>query len=103
MTSGTVRPSSLMTSVRTSRLVRSRTPRMYWIFSASSAAMVSALIMPRSATMQASRIPKRSRKRLTTGNSGVTSAVLPGIRKEAIGRSASSSTMPSTTCFKCRR
>jgi len=92
-----------MTSVRTSRLVRSRTPRMYWIFSASSAAMVSALIMPRSATMQASRIPKRSRKRLTTGNSSVTSAVLPGIRREAIGRSASSSTIPSTTCFKCPR
>jgi hypothetical protein len=38
---------------------------MYSIFSASRAAMVSALIMPRSATMQASRIPKRSRRRLT--------------------------------------
>jgi hypothetical protein len=35
--------------------------------------------MPRSATMQASAIPKRSRSRLTTGNSSVTSAVLPGI------------------------
>ena len=44
--------------------------------------MVSALIMPRSATMQASWIPKRSRSRLTTGNNNVTSAVLPGIRKE---------------------
>ena len=52
--------------------------------------MVSALIMPRPATMQASWIPKRSRSRLTTGNNNVTSAVLPGIRKEAIGRSASS-------------
>src|ERR1700722_20528088 len=69
MRSGTARPSSSMISARTSRLVRSRTPRMYSIFSASRAAMVSALIMPRSATMQASRIPKRSRRRLTTGNS----------------------------------
>jgi superfamily I DNA/RNA helicase len=33
----------------------------------------------------------------------VAEAVLPGIRKEAIGRSASSRTMPSTTCFKCPR
>jgi hypothetical protein len=33
------------------------------------------------ASMQASRIPKRSRKRLTTGNNSVTSAVLPGIRE----------------------
>ena len=75
-----MRPSSSMISARTSRLVRSRTPRMYWIFSASRAAMVSTLIMPRSATMHAWRIPKRSRSRLTTGNSSVTSAVLPGIR-----------------------
>ena len=73
------------------------------MFSASRAAMVSALIMPRSATMQAWAMPKRSRSRLTTGNNSVTSAVLPGSRKEAIGRSASSSTMPSTTCFKCPR
>lgn len=65
--------------------------------------MVSALIMPRSATMQASAIPKRSRSRLTTGKSKVTSAVLPGSRNEAIGRSVSSSTMPSTTCFRCPR
>ena len=42
--------------------------------------MVSALIMPRSATMHARAIPKRSRSRLTTGNNSVTSAVLPGIR-----------------------
>jgi len=76
---------------------------MYSIFSASSAAMVWALIMPRSATMQVLAMPKRSRRRRTTGNNIVTSAVLPGIRNEAIGRSASSSTMPSTTCLRCPR
>jgi hypothetical protein len=34
----------------------------------SSAAMVAALIMPRSATTQARRTPKRRRRRSTTGN-----------------------------------
>jgi len=37
---------------------------------------------------------------LDHGNSSVTSAVLAGTRKEAIGRSVQSSTMPSMTCFK---
>src|SRR5512134_797273 len=67
---------------------------------ASSAAMVAALIMPRSATMQALRIPKRCSSRVTTGRRVVTSAVLPGIRNEAIGRSLPSRTLPSTTWFK---
>src|SRR5690349_12156356 len=65
--------------------------------------MVPALIMPRSATMQARSTPKRRRSRSTTGSKVVTSAVLPGHRKEAIGRSCSSSTMPSTTWLSCGR
>jgi hypothetical protein len=48
--------------------------------------------MPRSTTMQARAMPKRSRSRVTTGTSIVTSAVWPGTRNDAIDRSASSST-----------
>jgi hypothetical protein len=64
---------------------------------ASSPAMVAALIMPRSATTQARLMPNRVLRRSTTGSSVVTSAVLPGQRNEAIGRSWPSGTMPSTT------
>jgi hypothetical protein len=103
MVSGTATPSSSITSVRTSLVERSRTPRMYSSPAFSSAAMVAALIMPRSATTQTWAMPKRSRRRWTTGISRVTSAVLPGHRKEANGRSSPSSTMPSTTCLRCGR
>jgi len=49
--------------------------------------MVAALIMPRSATIQARPMPKRVHSRSTTGRSVVTSAVLPSQRKEATERS----------------
>ena len=49
-------------------------------------AKVSALIMPRSATMVTLRTPKRWRMRLTTGSSETTSAVLPGQSSQQIGR-----------------
>ncbi|MER8849441.1 hypothetical protein NKH87_31825 [Mesorhizobium australicum] len=52
----------------------------------SSAAMVSALIMPRSATTQAPVTPKRVHSRSTTGNRTVTSAVLQGTISVQSGR-----------------
>ena len=55
--------------------------------SASSAAMVAALIMPRSASTQGRPPPKRLRRRSTTGSSVVTSAVLPGQRKRWVDHS----------------
>ena len=104
MTSGTATPSSSITSLRTSLVDRSRTPRMY---------SKSGLLQRRhgggadhaaigddaepgdaEALAQPLRPPACSR---------VTSAVLPGHRKEANGRSSPSSTMPSTTCLRCAR
>src|SRR5215472_17818064 len=55
---------------------------MWSMFAFSSAAMLAALIMPRSATTQTLLMAKCLRKRSTTGVSRVTSAVLPGHRKE---------------------
>jgi hypothetical protein len=48
--------------------------------------MVAARIMPRSATTQTRPMPKRPRRRSTTGTSVVTSAVLPGHISEQTGR-----------------
>src|SRR5215472_17307764 len=53
-------------------------PRTYSSSRSSSAAMLWALIMPRSATTQMRPTLKRARNRSTTGNRVVTSAVLPG-------------------------
>ena len=65
----------------------------YSTFSASPAAMVSApgpgADHEAIGDEQAWAMPKRLRTRFTTGNSMVTSAVLPGIGNDAIGRSAS--------------
>src|SRR6476659_5357181 len=56
-----------MTVRRTSALLRSRTPRTYSSLRCSSAAMLWALIMPRSATTQMRPTLKRARNRSTTG------------------------------------
>ena len=48
--------------------------------------MVSALIMPRSATTQTRPMAKRRRRRSITGTRLVTSAVLPGHISEHTGR-----------------
>ena len=48
--------------------------------------MVSALIMPRSATMQTRPTAKRWRSRSITGMSVITSVVLPGHISEHTGR-----------------
>jgi hypothetical protein len=55
-------------------------------------AKVSALIMPRSATMQTRLIKKRRVSRSTIGTKLVTSAVLPGHISEQTGRPSPSST-----------
>src|SRR3954469_7829745 len=70
--------SSASTTVRTSLSVRSRAPSTYSSPRSSSAAMVSAQIMPRSATTQTWPMAKRLRRRSITGTSTRTSAVLPG-------------------------
>ena len=70
----------------TSALLRSRTPRMYSSWRCSRAAMVGALIMPRSATTHMRPTPKRARSRSTTGSRVVTSAVLPGHSSQHSGR-----------------
>src|ERR1700739_4548195 len=67
-----------ITVLRTSALLRSRTPRRYSSLRSSSAAILWALIMPRSATTQMRPTLNRPRNRSTTGNRVVTSAVLPG-------------------------
>lgn len=64
----------------------------------SSAAMASALIMPRSATTQARVTPKRVRSRCATGNRTVTSAVLPGTISVQIGRPSASMTSARIIC-----
>jgi hypothetical protein len=58
--------------------------------------MVLALTMPRSAMTQTRLSRKRSRNRVTTGISVVTSAVLLGHISLQIGRPASSMTTPTT-------
>ena len=65
-TSGTKGVASSITVRRTSVLLRSRTPRIYSSLRFSSAAMVWALMMPRSATTQRWPTPKRARNRSTT-------------------------------------
>src|ERR1035437_8654728 len=55
-----------------------RTPRMYFHSRFSTSARVSALIIPRSATMQTDPIPNRLFNRSTMGTRLFTSAVLPG-------------------------
>src|SRR5437870_8048711 len=62
--------------------------------------MVSALIMPRSATTHTRAIAKRRRSRSITGTSVVTSAVLPGHISEHTGRPSPSIT---TARIICRR
>src|SRR5512144_1624678 len=62
----------------------------------SNAWIVSWLILPRSATMQTRRIPKRRCRRSTTGIRVVTSAVLPGHGSQQIGRPWPSRTAPTT-------
>jgi hypothetical protein len=86
MVSGTLGLASLSTIWRTSFEERSRSPRMYSSPRASRWAMVSALIMPRSATTQTLPMAKRWRRRSITGMSVVTSAVLAGHISEHTGR-----------------
>src|SRR5215207_10201132 len=69
---------SANTTVRTRLSVRSRAPSTYSSPRSSRAAIVSAQIMPRSATTQTRPMPKRRRRRSMTGTSTLTSAVLPG-------------------------
>ncbi len=86
----------LSTTVRASRLERSRTPRRYSSLRSSSASMVSALIMPRSATPHTRCTPKRVCRRSITGISVVTSAVLPGHISQHTGRPVWSMITPTT-------
>src|SRR5271168_5319740 len=86
MSRGTNGSSSSSTILRTIASERSRAPRIYSSLRSSSPAMVAAEIMPRSATTQTRPMEKRSRKRSTTGNSVVTSAVFPGHISVQIGR-----------------
>jgi len=65
----------------------------------SNSSMVSALIMPRSATIQKRWIWKRERSRSTTGSRVFTSAVLPGHISQQTGRPRSSRMAPTTICF----
>src|SRR6516164_7824290 len=69
----------------------------------SSSASVAALIMLRSATTPMRAIKKRVLSRSITGNSVVTSVVLPGHSSEQIGRPRPSMTAASTTCFRSGR
>ena len=85
------------------RRERSRAPRMYSSLRSSSPAMVAAEIMPRSATTQTRPMEKRCRSRSITGNSVVTSAVLPGHISVQIGRPSPSTTRPRIICFRSGR
>jgi len=97
MISGTIGLLSASTISRTSLSLRSRAPRIDSRPRASSSAIVSALIIPRSATRHIRVMPKRSRRRVTTGNSAFTSVALPGQVSEQIGRPSPSRTTPTTT------
>jgi hypothetical protein len=76
---------------------------MYSSLRSSSAVIVAAEIMPRSATTHTRPIWKRSRRRSTTGNSTVASAVLPGSISVQIGRPAPSMTTARSICFRSAR
>jgi len=65
--------------------------------------MVSALIMPRSATTHTRAMSKRRRSRSTTGISVVTSAVLPGHISEHTGRPSPSIKTARIICRKSGR
>src|ERR1017187_6514405 len=80
-----------------------RTPRMYFHSRFSTSARVSALIIPRSATMQTEPIPNRFFNRSTMGTRLFTSAVLPGHSSVQSGLPLWSSTMPTTICFRSER
>src|SRR5215210_576021 len=83
--------------------VRSRAPSTYSSPRSSRAAIVSAPIMPRSATTQTRPMAKRRRRRSMTGTSTLTSAVLPGHISEQTGRPAASITTPTIICSKSGR
>ena len=70
---------------------------------ASSSAIVSVLIMPRSATTHIRPMPKRSRSRVMTGNRAFTSVALPGQVSEQIGLPSASITTPTITCLSSAR
>ena len=95
--------SSASTTVRTRLSVRSRAPSTYSRPRSSSAAMVGAEIMPRSATTQTRPMAKRLRRRSMTGTSTLTSAVLPGHISEQTGRPAASITTPTIICIRSGR
>ncbi len=80
-----------------------RTPRMYFHSRFSTSARVSALIIPRSATIETDPIPNRLFNRSTMGTRLFTSAVLPGQSSLQSGLPCWSSTMPTTICFKSGR
>ena len=63
-------------------------------------AIVSALIIPRSATIQKRLMPKRCLNLSTTGSKLFTSAVLPGHISQQIGRPLSSRIAPTSVCFR---
>ena len=96
-------PVSASTISRTRLSVRSRAPRMYSSPRCSRAAMVAALIMPRSATTQTRPMAKRCAQRSITGSSTVTSAVLPGHISVQIGRPSPSITTPTIICIRSGR
>src|SRR5450830_387674 len=102
-TSGTKGASFPITIFFTSASLRSRAPRMYSSLRSSSPAIVSAEIMPRSATTHTRPMLKRSRNRSITGNSVVTSAVLPGHISVQIGEPEPSTTRPRIICFRSGR
>jgi hypothetical protein len=92
-----------MTIFFTSTSLRSRAPNMYSSWRSSSPAIASAEIMPRSATTQTRPMLKRWRRRSITGNSVVTSAVLPGHISVQIGEPEPSTTRPRIICLRSGR
>jgi hypothetical protein len=62
--------------------------------------MVASEIMPRSATTQTRPMPKRPRRRSTTGSSTLTSAVLPGHISVQTGRPSASITRQRIICIR---
>ena len=73
------------------------------LIDAATSARVSALIIPRSATIHTEPIPNRLFNRSTMGTRLFTSAVLPGQSSLQIGSPLRSSTMPTTICFRSGR
>ena len=78
-------------------------PRMYSRPRASRAARVVVLIMPRSATTHTRLMPKRWRRRSTTGIRAVTSVVLPGHISQHNGRPCWSITTATIICIRSGR